>query len=498
MLGLVLETALDAVVVMDALGTITDWNALAQATFGWTRGEAIGQQLAGLLIPQPFREAHRDGLARYLATGDGPVLRQRIEVSALHKTGVEFPVELSIVPVGLLSAPVFLGFIRDISERKRGEALLRRHAREAELLNEVTRLAAETGSLEEVLPVCLAAICELTEWPLGHAFLPTATNPPQLVSSMIWQGDLVAFSALKSITGATAFGLGEGMPGRIWRNRKPYWLARIGDGGDISEYPRLNTIVELGLQAAFGFPIVVAGEVVAVVEFFSRVPARPDERLLLTVRTIGEQIGRVLERRRVQDHQALLLAELDHRAMNMLAVVMGLADQTGRRAESLAGFRSTFSARLMSLSRAYSLMTSKGWRAAELEDVVRQIVRPYLAGDGEQLEMEGPPLPLPPKAGLALGMILHELAANATKYGALSVPQGCVAISWALQPASQGRQVELIWHETGLTGLETPVRSGFGAKLIEASTRRELGGEVEVDYMPQGVRYRFEFPEPRQ
>ena len=97
----VLETALDAVVVMDAEGAVVDWNRMAEATFGWTSSEAVGQLMADLIIPPRYREAHNRGLAHYLDTGQGPILRQRIEITALHKSGREFPIELSVTPTDL-------------------------------------------------------------------------------------------------------------------------------------------------------------------------------------------------------------------------------------------------------------------------------------------------------------------------------------------------------------------------------------------------------------
>ncbi len=156
----VLETALDAVVIMDSDGRVLDWNRTAEATFGWASSEAVGQFMASLIIPHQYRDAHNQGLARYLETGHGPVLRQRIEITALHRSGREFPVELSITPTGAGRHTVFLGFLRDISERRRAEELLARQLRYATLLSRVTGLAAQTESLHDALAASLEAICD--------------------------------------------------------------------------------------------------------------------------------------------------------------------------------------------------------------------------------------------------------------------------------------------------------------------------------------------------
>ena len=126
-LGAVLKTALDAVVVMRLDGTIAGWNDVAARTFGWSSAEALGERLSALIIPPRHRDAHERGLAHYLASGEGPVLDRHIEIEALHRAGHELPVELSITRTEQFGEPVFLGFLRDISERQaaaRRQALL--------------------------------------------------------------------------------------------------------------------------------------------------------------------------------------------------------------------------------------------------------------------------------------------------------------------------------------------------------------------------------------
>jgi PAS domain S-box-containing protein len=121
----VLNAALSAVVVMDAAGKITDWNAQAEAMFGWTYQEALGQEVVETIIPLRYREAHRHGIERLLATGQSPVLNRLFEITALRRDGSEFPVELSVSPLHTGEALAFCGFITDITERKQSEAALR-------------------------------------------------------------------------------------------------------------------------------------------------------------------------------------------------------------------------------------------------------------------------------------------------------------------------------------------------------------------------------------
>ncbi|HVE69461.1 MAG TPA: PAS domain S-box protein [Solirubrobacteraceae bacterium] len=124
----ILESSLDCVVAMDHHGRITEWNSAAEATFGRRREDALGRELAEVLIPPALRQRHHEGLRRFLETGDGPILGQRIEMSALHADGREIPVELAVTALPGAVPPVFTGFIRDIGERRRADEALRRLA----------------------------------------------------------------------------------------------------------------------------------------------------------------------------------------------------------------------------------------------------------------------------------------------------------------------------------------------------------------------------------
>lgn len=137
--GAILQSALDCIVMMDHAGKIVEWNPAAEHTLGYTRAEAVGRYMAELIIPPRLRENHRRGLAHYLATGEGPVLGKRLELTAVRKEGSEFPIEISISRIPIEGPPMFTGQLRDISDRKRSEEALR----ESE---ERLRLGLDAGS----------------------------------------------------------------------------------------------------------------------------------------------------------------------------------------------------------------------------------------------------------------------------------------------------------------------------------------------------------------
>lgn len=131
----IVDIALDAVITIDEHGLVTGWNPQAEQIFGWTADEVIGQPLTNTIIPPAYREAHERGLRHYTATGAGAVLNKRIEITALHRSGREFPVELAITPMHLDGRTVFSAFLRDITERKQAEDELRRTKTAAESAN---------------------------------------------------------------------------------------------------------------------------------------------------------------------------------------------------------------------------------------------------------------------------------------------------------------------------------------------------------------------------
>jgi PAS domain S-box-containing protein len=306
-----LAASLDAIVVMDHEGCFLEFNRAAEEIFGYRRDQVIGRPIADLIIPESLRERHRQGLARYLAVGSGPVVNQRIELPALRANGQEFPVEIAIVPVGGADPAIFVGFIRDITKRKTAE-----------------------------------------------------------------------------------------------------------------------------------------------------------------------------------DLQKLLMAESAHRMRNMLTVVQSIIALTLADGRPLPEARSILMHRISALSRSHAMLVSGAGAGASLASIVGQETETF----SDRVDAAGPDLALKASAGLTFTLILHELATNAAKHGALSASGGRVTIRWHIAEAVDGPRFTFEWREQGGPPAAAPSRSGFGRAVLEQMAAHDFKSAPTIEFDPAGLRYRLDVP----
>jgi PAS domain S-box-containing protein len=203
----------------------------------------------------------------------------------------------------------------------------------------------------------------------------------------------------------------------------------------------------------------------------------------------------ITERKGAESHLRMLMHELTHRSKNLLAVIQAMAHQTGRQAGSINRFLDRFGERLQALAKSHDILVQEDWHGASLVELVRSQLGHYLDQSGSQISIKGPSLQLKPEGAQALGLALHELATNASKYGALSVPAGRVNVEWKRKPTSQGGGLEILWQETGGPEVETPKARGFGSLVIERNLARSMDAEVSLEFNPGGVTCRVQVPE---
>ena len=181
-------------------------------------------------------------------------------------------------------------------------------------------------------------------------------------------------------------------------------------------------------------------------------------------------------------HQQLLIDELNHRVKNTLAIVQSIARQSTKKGMLPEDFAITFEGRLAALSAAQNLITEELWRPTEMHKLISACLKPLALG--QQIEVAGPPALLGTKTAVTMALALHELATNAVKYGALSVPHGRVEICWTV---STVRELMLSWTETGGPPVKSPVNKGFGTRMIERGLAAEFGGDVNIFFEPEGL-----------
>jgi PAS domain S-box-containing protein len=198
----------------------------------------------------------------------------------------------------------------------------------------------------------------------------------------------------------------------------------------------------------------------------------------------------ITERKRQEDRLRIVTHELRHRANNTLAVLQAMARQTLRASVDLDDFEVRFDGRIRALADANDLLVKGDWRGVEVSALVEAQLRPFVEGAEGRLALTGPPVELNPKAVQTIGLALHELATNASKYGALSTADGTINVDWLVHP---GEQLEITWRESGGPPVMRPERSGFGHFVIETMVKSTLSAEVTVDFAPDGVCWKASF-----
>jgi PAS domain S-box-containing protein len=200
------------------------------------------------------------------------------------------------------------------------------------------------------------------------------------------------------------------------------------------------------------------------------------------------------ERKEAEAHLRLLLRELTHRSKNLLAVIQAMARQTARHAGSIEAFLHQFGARLQALAASHDLLVRESWYGASLGELVRSQLAGYLDDEGGQIAIEGPAVALKPEAAQNLGLALHELAINAAKFGALSVPTGRVSITWDRGENSDRSALALDWREELGPKVKIRRKKGFGSMVIERNLARALNAEVNLDFDPDGLHCHIVIP----
>jgi two-component sensor histidine kinase len=293
------------------------------------------------------------------------------------------------------------------------------------------------GQLIALICVVSGASIRFLLEPIAHGAIPVVVFYPFILIASIWGGTYAGISTLVLADIVADY----------------FWLPPIGRFG-------LNTSSAITLSA-FSFASTFAIALAAVF------------RALIDVHIEGEE------------RAALLAHETRHRALNMLGIVQAIAMQTARNASTVADFQSSFATRLGALARVQHLISDNPDVPPDLCELLERVIQPF---GTERFLIEGPTVLIAPHLASSCALLFHELGTNATKYGALSVPEGRVALTWV----REGSVVRLDWRELNGPPVVTPSRSGFGERLLKTAFPPTYG-HAEISYHPQGVRCSIEF-----
>ena len=284
-----IEVARDAIVGIDESGIVNIWNRAAENIFGYLKDEILGQQIT-VIIPERYRQQHKDGLERFVRTSEHRIINTIVEVSGITKKGTEVPIEMSIAfqkDVGGIYS--FIAIIRNITERKRSERRLNaQHA--------ITQILSMSTTLKEASNEILRAVCEALHWEFGGLWI-YSSKEDVLRCSDLWQVPTIEILEFKEKTREISFSSGVGLPGRVWASGKPAWIIDVVKDPN---FPRASVASIAGLHGAFAFPIIINKEILGAIEFFSRKPQEPDEELLSMMSAVGNQIALFIKRNQAE------------------------------------------------------------------------------------------------------------------------------------------------------------------------------------------------------
>jgi PAS domain S-box-containing protein len=431
-LAAIVESSDDAIVSTDVDGVITTWNKAAERLFGYSEAEAIGKSMTILLPPDRQNEIEALQSVRLGESIDHfETVRQRKDGSLVNISLTVSPMSESGKIVGASK------IVRDITERKRAE--------EHDALLRLAQASTGVG---------------VFGWDVRTKELSVSPELEEL------------------------FGL------------KPGSMKNYGDFRD-RVHPDDIKHVESHRDAVIKKPerfhhefriIRPNGETRWISATGSAVY---DEVTGEPIRILGSNFD-ITERKLAEERQGLLIAELDHRVKNILAQVAAVARSTSRGSRSIDAFLGSLDGRIRSMAIAHTLLSAAGWQSVSLGSLVRNEFAPYATGSN--VALSGPDVLLHSAGTQAMARVLHELATNAAKYGALSVPGGRVSVHWNVKPNGAATDLTLIWRELGGPPVASEVQSGYGTDLIRNLIPHELGGSVDLVFGADGVSCRIEIP----
>lgn len=261
--------------------------------------------------------------------------------------------------------------------------------------------------------------------------------------------------------------------------------------GDVAEDARTagqaDRFAALAIRSLLNVPVRERGRTVGAFLVHDAVAREWTSEEVAFARNVADRVQAGIGRLRAEEQQALLNRELSHRLKNTLAMVQAIATQTMRNAPDLDAARDALADRLVAMGKAHDILLAGTREGASLEAVVRGSLAIHDDTVAGRFRLAGPHVGVGSRAALSLALMVHELATNAAKYGALSLPEGYVTVDWIIDRTGTEPMVRVLWRELGGPPVVPPTRRGFGSRLIERGLAGTIGGTVRLAYPPEGV-----------
>jgi PAS domain S-box-containing protein len=376
--------------------------------------------------------------------------------------------------------------VSDISDRKRAETevarLLERERRRALMLDLGRRLREEPDPDAVITKACEALGRRLDVSQVGYGVLDRGAVQVQIVGEWSAAG-APALIGNRYVLDDFGAEMAEEM-----RSGQQTVVFDVATDPRTAQAAQAGTYAPLHVGAYVTCPLIKAGRLAAylyVVQDVARTWTADDVAFIADVAelawTASERARSDAALRQAEETERLLIREIDHRAKNVLAVVQSLAQLTPFVTKKQ--YVAALSGRIGSLARSHSLLSSNRWSGARLDVLLQQELEPYGADHDARLSIAGPAVLIQAEAAQSLGLVIHELATNASKYGALSTEAGTLQVDWRWGPE---RKLVLTWRETGGPPATPPKRQGFGSTLI-VNAGRQIGASIEQDWAPEGL-----------